>query len=77
MGVVGLIPSGIVSAIMLVCVLQERNANQQLRGRSVDAPKAGQRLRCTKCGTEVVVIKAPDRFPECCGQALEDLSRKG
>jgi rubrerythrin len=39
-------------------------------------PKAGQRLRCDQCGTEVVVIKSPDQVPKCCGQPLSDPSQK-
>ena len=40
------------------------------------APKAGERLRCEKCETEVVVIMTPGQEPQCCGQPLESMSRK-
>jgi rubrerythrin len=43
----------------------------------MDAPKAGQRLQCQQCGTEVVVIKPPEQVPECCGHSMTDPSRKG
>ncbi|HET6809759.1 MAG TPA: hypothetical protein VFH50_01970 [Acidimicrobiales bacterium] len=33
-------------------------------------PKAGERLRCPQCGTEVVVVRAPGDEPKCCGQPL-------
>ena len=35
-----------------------------------DLPKAGARLKCGECGTEVVVVKAPTGAMSCCGQAL-------
>lgn len=37
----------------------------------MDAPKAGQRLRCATCGTEIVVVKAPTEPVACCGSAME------
>jgi DNA-directed RNA polymerase subunit RPC12/RpoP len=31
----------------------------------------GARYKCTQCGTEVVVIKADDAIPRCCGKLME------
>ena len=36
----------------------------------MDGPKAGQRLRCATCGTEIVVVKAPTAAIVCCGAEL-------
>jgi hypothetical protein len=36
----------------------------------MEAPKAGQRLRCATCGTEIVVVKAPSEPIVCCGAGL-------
>jgi ribosomal protein S27E len=36
----------------------------------MEAPKAGQRLRCATCGTEIVVVKAPAQPISCCGATL-------
>jgi hypothetical protein len=36
--------------------------------------KPGERLRCTECGTEVVIIKADGVAPRCCGKAMESRS---
>jgi len=33
-------------------------------------PKAGQKLRCTECGTEAVVVRAPGSEVTCCGRPL-------
>ena len=38
----------------------------------MDAPKAGQRLRCATCGTEIVVVKAPSEPLICCGSPMQD-----
>ena len=35
-----------------------------------DLPKAGARLKCEECGTEVVVVKAPTGPMSCCGKPL-------
>ena len=35
-----------------------------------DPPKAGVRLKCGECGTEVVVVKVPTGPLACCGQPL-------
>ncbi|HLG91851.1 MAG TPA: hypothetical protein VKY15_02590 [Acidimicrobiales bacterium] len=32
--------------------------------------KAGDRLRCQRCGTEVIVVRAPSAPIRCCGQEL-------
>lgn len=42
----------------------------------MDAPKAGQRLRCDNCGTEIVVVKPPAEWPSCCSQPLTDPAKK-
>jgi hypothetical protein len=42
----------------------------------MDAPKAGQRLRCDTCGTDVVVVKAGGEHPRCCGELMSDPSKK-
>jgi len=36
--------------------------------------KPGKGFRCADCGTEIVVIKAGDAVPHCCGKELESLS---
>ena len=36
----------------------------------MSAPKVGERLRCEKCGTEIIVVKAPGGAVSCCGQAM-------
>jgi hypothetical protein len=45
----------------------------------VPAPRAGQRLRCATCGTQMVVVRAPAGAVSCCGAvmatALEERSR--
>ena len=33
-------------------------------------PKAGQKLRCSQCGTEAVVVRAPGAEVTCCGRPL-------
>jgi hypothetical protein len=43
----------------------------------MDAPKAGQRLRCDTCGTEIVIVKASGERPRCCGVVMSDPSKKG
>ena len=44
-------------------------------------PKVGERLRCPDCGTEIVVVRAPDAEPSCCGRPLvnsrEDKAQAG
>jgi hypothetical protein len=30
----------------------------------------GARLRCAKCGTEIIVVKATDQDVQCCGTPL-------
>jgi len=34
------------------------------------APAAGQRLRCASCGTEIIIVKAPEGPLSCCGQPM-------
>jgi hypothetical protein len=36
----------------------------------MDTPKAGTRLKCSECGTEVMVVKAPTGPLSCCGKQL-------
>jgi hypothetical protein len=43
----------------------------------MDAPRAGQRLRCGTCGTEIVIVKASGEHPRCCGELMSDPSKKG
>ena len=33
-------------------------------------PKAGTRLKCQECGTEVMVVKAPGAALSCCGKEM-------
>jgi hypothetical protein len=36
------------------------------------APTAvGTRLRCAKCGTEIIVVKGTDEEISCCGEAMQ------
>ena len=37
----------------------------------MDDLKVGTRLHCGRCGTEVIVIKAPAATPTCCGEPLK------
>jgi hypothetical protein len=37
---------------------------------SGEAPKVGERLRCAKCGTEIIVTKAPSAPIRCCGEPM-------
>ncbi|HEY5164628.1 MAG TPA: hypothetical protein VIJ44_01630 [Acidimicrobiia bacterium] len=40
------------------------------------ATKVGTRLRCDRCGTEIIVVKtADDSQPVCCGQPM--VAREG
>ena len=39
-------------------------------------PKVGSKIRCGKCGTEVVVVKAPATPIRCCGKDLEAIQKK-
>jgi len=32
--------------------------------------KVGSRLRCERCGTEIIVVKATDAAVTCCGQPM-------
>jgi hypothetical protein len=32
--------------------------------------KVGTRFRCTTCGSEVVVVRAPASTPHCCGSPM-------
>jgi desulfoferrodoxin-like iron-binding protein len=34
------------------------------------ATKVGTRLRCERCGTEIIVVKATDDDLACCGQPM-------
>lgn len=34
--------------------------------------KVGSRLRCERCGTEIVVVKAPEGEIVCCGQPMRE-----
>ncbi|HZR14533.1 MAG TPA: desulfoferrodoxin [Acidimicrobiia bacterium] len=36
----------------------------------MSAPSVGTRLRCAKCGTEIIVVKAPTGPLSCCGQEM-------
>jgi hypothetical protein len=36
----------------------------------MDTPQVGTRHRCSVCGTEVIVVKAPDAPVACCGEVL-------
>jgi ribosomal protein S27E len=36
----------------------------------VAATKVGSRLRCERCGTEIIVVKAADDAVTCCGQPM-------
>jgi ribosomal protein S27E len=35
-----------------------------------DGPKVGSKVQCAKCGTEVVVVKAPKEPIKCCGEPM-------
>jgi ribosomal protein S27E len=37
---------------------------------SMETPQVGTRHKCSRCGTEVVVVKAPDGAVSCCGETL-------
>jgi ribosomal protein S27E len=37
----------------------------------------GERVRCTSCGTEIIVVKAPTAALSCCGRPLVSLSEEG
>ncbi len=50
--------------------------SDERRGEEMDAPKAGQRLRCDTCATDVVVVKAAAEHPRCCGELMSDPSKK-
>ena len=43
---------------------------------TTDGPKVGSKIRCGKCGTEVVVVKAPATPIRCCGEALSAAPKK-
>jgi len=34
--------------------------------------KAGARFRCETCGSEIIVVKAGDQAPSCCGKPMAD-----
>ena len=34
--------------------------------------KPGTKLGCGTCGTEVILVRAADQVPSCCGQPLQD-----
>jgi hypothetical protein len=36
----------------------------------VAATKVGSRLRCERCGTEIIVVKAAEDLVTCCGQPM-------
>src|SRR2546421_481199 len=36
----------------------------------METPQVGTRHRCGRCGTEVIVVKAPDGPVTCCGEVL-------
>jgi desulfoferrodoxin-like iron-binding protein len=36
----------------------------------METPQVGTRHRCETCGTEVIVVKAPDGAVACCGQPM-------
>jgi len=36
----------------------------------MESPQVGTRHRCPKCGTEVIVVKAPEGTVACCGEVL-------
>ncbi|HEY7134525.1 MAG TPA: hypothetical protein VIB48_05620 [Acidimicrobiia bacterium] len=36
----------------------------------MSAPAVGTRLRCAKCGTEIIVVKAPTGPVSCCDQEM-------
>jgi ribosomal protein S27E len=38
----------------------------------VAATKVGSRLRCERCGTEIIVVKAADAAVTCCGQPMAE-----
>jgi hypothetical protein len=33
-------------------------------------PKAGARFRCETCESEIIVVKAGDQVPSCCGKPM-------
>jgi desulfoferrodoxin-like iron-binding protein len=38
----------------------------------VAATKVGSRLRCARCGTEIIVVKAADGPVTCCGEPMAE-----
>jgi ribosomal protein S27E len=38
----------------------------------VAATKVGVRLRCGRCGTEIIVVKAADSELQCCGEPMAE-----
>lgn len=43
----------------------------------MSAPKVGERLRCSQCGTEIIVVKAPTGPVSCCGAEMIARAQQG
>jgi hypothetical protein len=43
----------------------------------MSAPAVGTRLRCSECGTEIIVVKAPTGPLSCCGAEMTTRAQQG